>query len=208
MKGAIHFLAGFFLPLVLAGCLSSESESRCPEPECGPLEFRDAFFPMAVGNSWTFTDSLFTDSGTAVGGYVRSVLSYQTDTSGTTWWEFTLPPEPYYGFFTQRNDTVFQEIGTSSGQWLPVLRYIPPPGPDTVYFTTPIDDDVPTETSVVPIAGLYSTPAGSFADCASYRTTSRDLGVVHTVICAGIGPVSHDLGPHRKIRLTSYSLIR
>lgn len=191
------------------GCVDNEPEGRCPEATCGPYESRDAFFPLAVGNSWTFSDSVWTDSGVTVQGFTRSVHAYQADSSGETWWHFMLPPAPYFGPFMQRNDTVFQEISTSSGRFVNVLRYVPPldPAADSVVFTSPIDDDVPTETVMRPLAGRYSTPAGEFTGCASYRTPSLDFGTVHTVICAGVGPVSHDLGTHRKMRLTSYSLI-
>lgn len=204
--------------VLLAGCTQAEGESRCPESECGPFEFRDAFFPMAVGNTWTFVDSLFTDSGVTVQGYTRSISSRQTDSSGTTWWHFLLPPQPFFGPFMQRNDTVFQIIMTRSGAELSALRFIPPPRPDTTFFTTPIDDDVPTQTSVVPIPGSYSTSAGEFQDCASYHLAgTSDYEAVHTLICAGVGPVSHDLydsgspgipASHRKLRLVSYTLIR
>ena len=95
-----------FVVVLFAGCLQSEDEPRCPESECGPSEFRDAFFPMAVGNTWAFVDSLFTDSGITMQGYTRSISSRQTDSSGTTWWHFLLPPQPFFGSFMQRNDTV------------------------------------------------------------------------------------------------------
>lgn len=208
--------------LLVAACLpgaSSDGVARCSEAECGPFEYRDAFFPMAVGNTWIFTDSLFTDTGVIVTEHLRRIGNMSVGSSGVAgWWFSAGPPPPYTGFFSQRNDTTYQWIATRSGLIGETYRYIPPEGGDTISFSSSIEDDVPVTTFAVAIDGEYVTAAGTFTDCALYTTEQvRGFDTVRTVLCAGIGPVSHDLdysssplnpGTFRKLRLKTYDLMQ
>jgi hypothetical protein len=198
-------MIGFFLKHLL-NMAAALLVVACQQPE----EYKpNVLLPLAVGNRWEFVDSLVTDTGVAVQGRALPVQSFRTDSLGT-WWSFMLAFEPFGGEWMQRNDTLFGFTTTRDGIVL-ALRYIPPKGEDTVYFPTPVDDDVPTMSSVVAIPGKYATAVGQFSNCALYRVRNvNSYSLVQTVLCPGIGPVAQDLyvgNTHRKLRLTSYTLV-
>jgi hypothetical protein len=154
--------------------------TRCRAAECGPLEFRKAFWPMAVGNSWTYVDSTFNAQGalTLVDTFTLAVTLVEFDTTKQEyWWSFSggalIPFPATYGslsFVMQRGDTIF---GRENGLWDPIVttqaKFGPlPTSKDTAHYPWTYGGDVAVGTLGVRNGSGYSTPAGSFTGSLSF----------------------------------------
>src|SRR5258708_8327073 len=108
-----------------------ESTSPINVENSEPLHLRNAFFPLAIANSWTYIDSLFTAADTTNTSYTISIVSVRTDTVGT-WWKFktnSASAGSFHSDLMERNDSVYSlqhnfEFPVSS------LEYIPPQSAD------------------------------------------------------------------------------
>lgn len=203
----IQILGATCCMLMFSACLSDSTSEE--EFDNGPVGFRDAFFPMAVGNHWEYEHVVAWKGDTMASVFDRSIIGYRYDsTRNNIWWDFDA--WWYFGReeLMQQGDEILTLRGTLSGR----LYIVPEAGVDTMTFygIVPGDDDVPVQTVAVRI-GTYSTPAGDFEDCISYAIPNR-RGTFNTqVLCPQIGLVAEDISyPDNieRIRLISYNLIR
>lgn len=199
------------------GCVDNEPEGRCPEATCGPYESRDAFFPLAVGNSWTFTDSLITDSGGSVESFTVAITGRDSGTLYShggpegLWWdaEMTWPSAGARDYewlssgYWRQGDSVYARQPGFEG-FVTALAYLVPSAADTVTWSSTYGGDVGIEISAVRLQESVTVAAGTFAPCIAYEYHAMELH--RAVLCEGTGWVSFDVGG-RVIRLTGYSLM-
>lgn len=130
--GPARILLFVLAAALLGACLD-------PEPDREPTQYRDAFFPMAVGNSWTYHDTLIvpdasgdTSLNDTLSSVVRlEITRYRIDSTGATWWTFAtsstfLTPGALRSSafeLMQRGDTVYQRLG---GERAPSIAFIYP----------------------------------------------------------------------------------
>jgi hypothetical protein len=188
-------------------------EKPDPDPEeidHGPVGFRDAFYPMAVWNTWKYEGTLMLEDDTVVSHGTRSITGYRYDsTRNNVWWQF--------GSYElmQTENAILIQWQTSTGDWeIGLLFKIPEANVDTLRYnaTDYVDDDVAMDITAVRI-GTYSTPAGEFEDCISYAIPIQQRPVpVTRIICPQVGIVAAEeqyVNNDRLLtRLVSYELVR
>ena len=211
-------MSQIFTAMMLAGCLQAENDSRCPEAECGPFEYRDTYFPLAQGNSWEFEETV---NGESIGQVRLTVSEWHPDsvnggaTSRRIWWTFKpVIPEgntssslnQMYGRYLFSGDTTY--VGwTESGHDLSAPEFVLPPGADTLHYFVFLGGDVPISMKAVRLPGPYIVPAGNFADCIAYHYEAH--AVTRTVLCPRVGRVAVDFQTRAsgaQLRLTGYTL--
>jgi hypothetical protein len=195
------------LLLVAGGCKDTGTSITTPAE---PTEFRQALIPLAVGNQWTYVDSLFTGSTVSVDTYTVLVSSFRFE-SGKVWWQLQeRRPSSTINLveIAARNDSIFSlqynfQFPVSS------LDYIPPPATDTLRFYSLLGGDVVLQKSVW-LNGVYAVPAGSFDSCAVFFSLATPGGFVE-VLKAKIGIVQKEIHYERswrKVSLIHYELKR
>jgi len=204
MKNILLFIITLLLIFIFGSC---ESESPT---EVGP-SYVNSFYPMAIGNSWTYIDSTFLPTDTIVYSQRYFIVSSRNDSLGT-WWRFhyqtNSDTDSYFAYeLMEKNDSVY------SYQYdvRPILslEYIPPKNNDTIYFSKRINFDTILQ-SVAELSLPYETNAGNFNNSASYYYEWNEYKV-NTVLCPKIGIIGWDIQNTRlnsllKTRLLEYSL--
>jgi len=167
-----------------------------------------SLIPMAIGNTWTYVDSLLTDSTTSVDTFTVSIMNDRID-SQHLWWEFH--DSRIQGTFlielAMRNDSVFS-LQSNEDSSVISLEYIPPPETDTLRYVSIFDGKAPVEKSVFLLEGSCPVPAGTFDRCAVYSWLESPLGFIE-ILKPGVGMVrtqfSTSTGEHR-ISLLQYAI--
>lgn len=152
----------------LLGALSGCADRGPTAPGGAPRPF----FPLAVGNSWTYLDSLTTASGTTVRTVTVSVASLRFE-QGVLWYalDHSFNPSIAASEFTAQNDSVFSlQLADAPGGPAPIrsLEYIPPPSTDTSFYHSLFDGDALVRKSATRLDGTHTVPAGKFTGCATY----------------------------------------
>jgi len=189
--------------LLYSGCESLNKNDDAGQDGYGPVQFRAGWYPVAVGNTWTFIDTSITDTSW-LSFTTLTVDGFERDSTGVVQWTFGI----HYGhpgdtmalissFKLARTDDRMSHVDFSP-------MYIAAAQADTPGYTVTFERDILEEVRFLPISGTYETPAGAFEGCASYRSRGNEV-----VLCEGVGPVRgvslYPLGwPARK--LFSYSL--
>ena len=176
--------------------------------------------PLAVGNHWTYLDSLLTTSGIFINTYTVSVDSLRIE-GGTRWWKLrnTFNPSIAATEFTVRNDSVFSLQHTQSVAGLvPILslEYLRPMEAETSSYHALFDGDVLISKSVTRLIQPYPVGAGTFAGCLLYAYRIYPE-LYQEVLKPGIGILSCEIRAdssglfgtawQRKIKLVSYALV-
>ena len=193
--------------LIASGC---KNNSTSVNPPVEPTEFRQALIPLALGNEWIYTDSLFTADSVSVETYTLAVSSYRIDL-GKVWWQLQ-ERRPTYTTLVEiaaQNDSIFSL--QHNFQWPVVsLDYIPPSATDTLWFYSLHGGDVGLEKSVW-LNGQYIVPAGSFDSCAIFFSRPTPDGYTE-VLKPRIGivqkEIQHSSSFRRKGVLIDYHLKR
>lgn len=190
----------------------------------GPTEHTESprqIIPLAVGNHWTYVDSIFTTSGIFINTYTVSVDSVRIE-GGARWWKLrnTFNPSIAANEFTVRNDSVFSRQHTRSLTGLvPILslEYIRPLDRETSSYHALFDGDVMITKSVTRLIQAYSVAAGTYTGCLLY-TYPISPERYQEVLMPGVGILSCEIradssglfGPawQRKIKLVSYALVK
>jgi hypothetical protein len=195
------------LLLVAGGCKDSGTSITTP-PE--PTEFRQALIPLAVGNQWTYVDSLFTGSTVSVDSYTVIVSSFRFE-GGKVWWQLQERRSSStinLVEITARHDSIFSlqynfQFPVSS------LDYIPPSPTDTLHFYSLVGGDV-IVTKTVWLNGTYSVPAGVFDSCAVFFSLVTPGGFKE-ILKPRIGIIQREIQYERswrKVTLTDFQLKR
>ncbi len=216
MRSTASKLAIFIVAPLLTSCLESEAvKAACPESECGPIEFRQAFFPMAVGNAWTFAEAASADSAESftlsVTGWNSGTLHSDGGPQGA-WWDLALAPPAggtrSYEWLSTRywrqGDSIYARQ-PGFDDFVPALSYLVPPDADTVRWESTYGGDVGVAISAIRLPDSVTVPAGRFAPCVAFEFMAAEAH--RTVICSRVGWVSFDVGS-RSIRLVDYTLRR
>lgn len=193
--------------LLAYGCKDTSTSVTTP-PE--PVEFRQALFPLAVGNEWTYVDSLFSGQAVSVETYTLTVSTFRFE-NGKVWWQLQeRRPSSTMNLIeiTARNDSIFSlqynfEFPVSS------LDYIPPSPTDTLHFYSLFGGDVILTKSVW-LNGSYIVPAGVFDSCAVFFSLVTPGGFTE-ILKPRIGIVQKEIQYERswrKVILTNYRLKR
>jgi hypothetical protein len=203
-----------------------EDTVSCSEVECGPVELRTGYFPLAVGNSWVFSDTLIVNGADSVNPFVLRISWKDTATRALfgnrpkgLWWtvQRTAPAEAsnlWTGWMPdqimRRGDTLFS-LEYAFASYHTALRYMIPAGPDTVEYSVH-EGDVPFRAKAVRLNGEFSVQAGTFEGCVSFLFEQNRA--IRAVVCPDVGWVFFEFrhretgALERRISLTSYSLKR
>lgn len=201
------FLYSIAILLVFGGCKSDISSVN---PTDEPMEFRQALFPLAVGNEWTYIDSLFTGDSVSIDTYTIVVSGFRFE-NGKVWWQ--LQKRSHSSTFnlvelTARNDSIFS-LQYNFQNPVSSLEYIPPSTTDTLRFYSLIGGDAIVQKTVW-LNGKYVTPAGSFDSCAVFFSLATPGGYVE-VLKPKLGIVLKEIEYERhrsKLTLTHFKLKR
>lgn len=205
MNRLAYFTIFILLPI---GCKeSTTSVTKLPEP----VEFRQAFIPLAVGNKWTYRDSLFSGDSISTETYTIRVSSFRYD-NGKVWWQLQQQwPTSTMNLMevTARNDSIFS-LQYNFDHPVSSLDYLPPPATDTLRFFSLSGGDVVIEKSVW-LAGEFIVPVGSFDSCAIFFSRITPDGFTE-VLKPRIGIIQKEIqytsSLRRKVVLIDYELTR
>ena len=205
-----------FWGLILAGwaCKKDTPIDSNFGPE--PTDLRHAFYPMAVGNTWTYADTSQTVGGPVYSVSTLRITGWRRDTLGV-WWKFESAKQGTNSSYElmERNDSVFtlQYGFTVDHHPFAALEYLYPHGADTTFYTAYIGGDaLITKAAVIDLVS-YRTPSGNYkgvVQISSHQTNlvetfSRGIGVVgsdqYYIAVSGGVPVGSTS------RLKSFSLI-
>ncbi len=215
-------LPGFCLrgPLFLPLVFFSLSAMQCSDGTSpGTVAASSSLIPLAVGNVWTYADTVVRSTGTSVDTFQVTITGVRADSSGI-WWKIDRPFNMSIAAeeFMTRDDSVFslQTTETSHGPGAVVsLEYINPHnGSDTSRYHSVFDGDVLVEKSVCRLGGECAVPAGTFTDCAVF-TYSIFPEHYREIVKRGVGVVSLEIQAdafsggaawHRTIVLLNYQI--
>ena len=214
MKSCIKHLV--IIALILVGFACKKDNSVVPVPDPEPTEFRHAFYPLAVGNTWLYTDTTETFAGPVYGTDTLKITSWRRDSLGV-WWKFRwikLGVENTYELM-ERNDSVFtlQFPFRVQHSAFAALEYLYPASGDTTFFTAFVGGDATITKAAVINLLPYRTPAGNFKG--SVEFSSGQLNTVQ-VFYRGLGfigsdefyiPATASVPVGSSVRLKSYTLI-
>ena len=194
----------------------------CKDSIINPIDnVKASIIPFAIGNKWTYVDSLYTDSGIIVDTFVTEI-SYMRKENSLTWWEFShwFNPSIYAREFTVTNDSIFSlqyNEGPHGIVSIKSLEYLYPINADTTFYRSLYDGDV-----VINKATLYSstivTPAYVFSESILifYEVAEEFF---REIVVPGIGMVDLTIENHstisiyrwwtrRRILLLNYNLTK
>jgi len=201
-------LSSVVISVVVGGCKTRSTSVTIP-PE--PTEYRQALIPLAVGNEWTYTDSLFSSDSVSVETYTLAVSGFRFE-NDKVWWQLQeRRPSSTIDLveISARNDSIFSlqynfHIPVSS------LDYIPPPATDTLHFTSLLGGDVLLQKAVW-LNGPYYVPAGIFDSCAVYFSRPTPAGMTE-VLKPRVGilqkEIQYESSWRRKVALISFTIKR
>ncbi len=182
------------------------------------LESSHALIPLALGNRWTYVDSVNTGDLIQVDTVTAVVESVRT-LGGYTWWQLRSVFNPSIGSreFSVRNDSVFSLQYTKSPAGLagrPSLEYVKPASSDTATFTSHFGGDVTITKSAKLLRQVYASRAGVFLGAITFDYLIYPERY-HEVLVPGLGVISCEIvsppsvyGPgwSRSIQLLAYQL--
>ena len=204
-QSRIPALACAAFAFLFTACLDAEPEdsngadSRCSEAECGPIEDRGAFLPMAKGNMWVLARTM-PDTGTAASDSVGLVVTgwqHSNQDSSEVWWSLGAlwarqgNEWPSRLSHSVRGDSIYSRTIGSGGSFFETstdLEFVFPTGSDTVRYGAFFGGDVAIQISAVRLQDPVTVPAGTFTGCVVYLY-SGDV-VERIVLCPGVGWVS------------------
>ena len=136
-------------------------------------------FPYARGNSWTYIDSTFSQSGVSVDTLTISVISSR-EFNGFIAWTLNgaYNPSMTSREFYLSGDSVYSIQQTENATGIidyPSLEYIRPLGTDSTEFTSLIGGDVLLYKKVSLYPTFYAGPTGSFSSFLKYWYTIYPL---------------------------------
>lgn len=202
------FLYSTFILLIIGGC---KQDITSVNPPIEPTEFRKALFPLAVGNKWTYTDSLFSGGSVSAETYTIVVSGFRFE-NGKVWWQLLERRSSSTIDLVElmaRNDSIFS-LQYNFQYPVSSLEYIPPPTTkDTLRFYSLLGGDVIIQKSVW-LNGPYVVPAGSFDSCAVFFSMATPGGFIE-VLKPKIGIIQKEINYERawrKITLIHFELKR
>jgi hypothetical protein len=185
--------AAIFLSLDLTSCKKNSPTDSGISDTTEPLGFREAFYPMAVGNSWTYADSIFTDSLATVSVYTDTIIGYHNYTFGTEW-KFSRRSDGMtitnYSLI-EINDTVYNFQNNWNAR-IEVPKYFNLFGRDSAIFSSVIGGDAVIYELLLRSQGPYTTPASVFTNCLFLEYSIIEEDFIE-VLCPKIGLVGKDV---------------
>ena len=124
--------------------------------------------PLALGNRWTYVDSLYANSGLVVDTISVLILSSRRDNVGL-WWKISQPFNPSIAAveFMASQDSIFslQYAESPSGGLTSIrsLEYLSPLGSGPIAYDAILDGDVVIRKSILRSTNTLSTKAGMFS---------------------------------------------
>lgn len=220
----MHFFARQLFPgratiLPAAPLLVSLLLSGCNERlVVQQLESSHQLIPLAVGNRWTYVDSITTGDIIQV-DTITVVVESVSVRGAYTWWKLRNAFNPSIASreFTLRNDSIYSlQYTRSPGGPAPIvsLEYVRPPSLDTVIYKSLFGGDVSLMKSAAYLRNPVTVKAGIFLGCISYDYSIYPERY-HEVLVPGLGVVSceivapssvYDQGWRRSIWLIDYRL--
>ena len=177
-------------------------------------------FPYAQGNSWTYIDSTFSQTGVSVDTFTVTVISSRAFNGATVWTlDGAYNPSMTSKEFFLSGDSVYSIQQTESGTGItlyPSLEYIRPYGSDSAEFTSLIGGDVILHKKVSLYPVVYAGPTGSFSSFLKYWYTVYPLKFTE-ILAPSIGMYSVSMTniatdslnrsvPSRSLTLLRYTL--
>lgn len=173
-----------FLIVLLAGCATFSG---------GVNKTVENYYPLSVGNSWTYQNSWDGETSTT-----EVVDSYEWD--GQTVYECSSDRFNFYIVEVEKELRLyFRDKPKENASYLVMLKeplkvgqkwYSPPPFEDTLYI-------VSTDISV-------SVPAGEFKNCIEVRSKSEDRGIIYLCFAPGVGQLKLEFGERGTRELIDY----
>jgi len=181
-----------------------------------PTEFRHAFYPMAVGNSWVYADTSQTLSGPVYSVHTVRITGWHRDSLGV-WWNFESNKQGTSISYElmEKNDSIFtlQYGFTVDHHPFAALEYLYPHSADTTFYTAFIGGDAMITKAAVIDLVTYRTPSGNYKGVVQIsspqtnltETFAKGIGIVgtdeHYVAVSGGTPVG------ASSRLKSFTLM-
>ena len=170
--------------LILVSCKENPIDSKLQPPYSN-----SSFIPVAIGNYWQYTDSLYDG---AIQNSSVEINAFSIDSTGVVWWKLsniTMASSFIPNEFKVINDSIFEiTINPWSGNSTVSLA-IPPPQPESFTYTK-ISSDFGNSYRVTLYNTPYKTPAGTFTQWASYIHDNAIDRRDSIVIAPGIGILS------------------
>ena len=171
----IVLLLAITLGLALLGCKGSPSETEPYITE--PTQYRNATFPLAIGNQWAYVDStLGSDPSHAETNLTVTSITQYKEEGVFGWWQlqYAAPYNLSYELMIV-NDSIY-ERSPLNGLPNPRLEYLPARSlQDTaVFHNTEVFSGIPMIVRVYPYAGTFATPAGNFDSVFVYDIRNDD----------------------------------
>jgi hypothetical protein len=159
--GALTRLKVFRPSLILllsVFALSCNDSLQLFQPHPEPTEFRHEVFPLAIGNSWNYIDSL----GSYAYPRTDSITRFRV-AGDMVWWTMNW----YLCEYADKDgNTLYLPYNGQS-----YTRYVPTPAlGDTVRLSWQIPDA--DQVICYALAGAFTVPAGKFDSCAVYEYSS------------------------------------
>jgi hypothetical protein len=218
MNNVFSISLSFSCLLFLAACVLEESSGSERDPE--PPGLSDAFFPMAVENTWNYVmiSGSYDGSTDDHESFFRiEVAGHQATPSGDIWiiqekYRVDFGIEEWTGFsraWKLENDTVY-EAGLYFGDTVWYARYA---GMARSWRASASVSALSRAASPPGMAGVnveplnepFMTPAGTFENCVT--NTDPHYGAIVSVICPGVGLVGQNVESDYPLLLQSYELM-
>lgn len=179
----------------------------CKDSSVGPSENKLPLIPFALGNQWTYVDSLYTTSGILVDTFTVTIDSMRWENT-TAWWRFThwFNPSIYAREFTVRNDSIFSlQYADGGNKLVPIraLEYLYPIGKDTIFYHSLYDGDVNIDKAATASTKIVSIPSGAFS---TSIVVIYDIGreLHHEVVVPVVGMVDLDITNNSTISINQW----
>lgn len=181
----VHSVGNAIATCLLLLFYNIESQAQLGIPE--PTDYRNALYPFAVGNSWTYAESTVFLTGTRVDTFERSIFHFQWENSQPQWIFDNAE------VFTQHGDSIFLIQPTRwPGKNVLTLEYLRPSSKDTATFSSSTaGGDVAFIKTAVLLKDVFSTPCGEFDSCIVFHYDVFD-DHISEVLCPRIGIVAID----------------
>lgn len=170
--------------LILVSCKENPIDSKLQPPYSN-----SSFIPVAIGNYWQYTDSLY--DGVIQNSSVE-INAFSIDSTGAVWWKLsniTMASSFIPNEFKIINDSIFGIIINPWSGHSTVSLAIPPPQPESFTYTR-ISSDFGIEFTVNLYDTPYTVPAGEFTKCATYVDDNGFDRRDSIVIAPGVGILS------------------
>lgn len=151
----------------------------------------EAFFPLEVGNFWTYQETTVCPESTSEVEYTARVVSVQK-IGGYVWHRivFSSVSQRSPRFLRAVNDSIF-ELQNNFNVPVSALQYFKPSRKEQA-FQSLLGGDVRITKTATILDEPVSVPAGTFGECYLFTSQTPDW-IEKEIVCSGVGVVQREL---------------